>query len=479
MFDHQPEHVWECWHPDAPPCPACDYAASVRRQAAIAATFATWDERTTAPDTGKPVTAPNYSPRAISGRTMTSPLTVATDYDVSGFPLTTPVGAIGFPVIVTAPSGSTREFALSDHAATMGHHASRVTRSRKGRTSFVVDAKRRGRLHAPITDEPSGLAAASSIDLVKLADVWLRRHDDDDGTWRTRIAGAESRGYLVGSHDASFAQVTPSLLLRGGTVANGKVHAATLADGCGMRGDAYGVAVHTADLAGWLGGFDRAYLTSAERDHDGRLIRRASRLVLTGTPRRGETDGWTRLADTGKAPPQYVRVRADGVTDCLAWHDRIVVRDTRKVTMTGDAATRFVAWRHGRGRFVVAVTMPARVIVRTHASTRTRPTDHAWHGHTLTPRPIAAKRSRTTATTAATTTAKRDPRVIALAAEIRDALTDGSGSVTIGSVSVRLAATTQGRHAVSVTGADGAVLASWTARSLGAVAIRALALAAQ
>ena len=271
------------------------------------------DPDSMAPDGTVPV--PTITPE--HSRVMVSPEAHALDYAVDGDidPDT------GYPVRVSAASGATVERSLSDHLASMGAHSVRLTRSRKGRRSFVV--VRHGRVRAPVSDETSGLAGADAITLARLADDILRAHEGERTCGPSGkvmfgiddIAGAGRTRYLLGTTVRAFAQVTPSTTLTGSSHSIAKAHRESLTHGCGIVGDACGVARHTADVAGWLNGVRREYLTGERRDHRGSRLGWSLTVRLHGRLRASERDEWERVGETS----QYVAT--DDATQCLAWCD--------------------------------------------------------------------------------------------------------------------------------------------------------------
>jgi hypothetical protein len=305
MEEHETRvDVGERYRPPTAPVPATDTAPLLAPNDA-------WSEHSD-PAT---ITVETVEAWSEHGRRMQSPEVHAIDYGASG----TVEALTGYPVRIARASGAAREIALGDHAARMGGHASRVTRSRKGRASFVIT--RHGRSRAPFTGESSGLAGLDAIGLAAIADGILRASDGErvvspQGriTYGVEdIAGIGRTRPMLGTTVRAFAQVTPSLILTGSRKSNDKEHRRTLREGCGITGDAFGVARHTADLAGWLNGVRRTYLSGERRDHEGSRLAWTLRTRVHGRLRASERGSWSRVGETA----QYVA--ADDPTQCLAW----------------------------------------------------------------------------------------------------------------------------------------------------------------
>ena len=383
----------------------------------------------------------------------------------------------------------------------LGHHVATVTRSRKGRTSFVL--RMHGKQYAPVTDSPSGLAGASSIDLANIGSGILSMNDDEARSWLARIAGNESRRYLLGTHGRAFAQVTPTMLLTGGKKAREAHYAHTLANGTEVRPDFYRVAVHTADIAGWLTVKNlRDQLDgnlSTERDHDGRLIRQRDRYVTAGSWRKHEQEGWQAIEVDGKSTGQYVRSagtravqapygrRTDGqtvlgvtVTECHSWADTTVRRKSVTVTRGTLAQVPYVFHsRRATGRrfvrYAIATVAPERTITAVRDRVTTGPPAYAFHGSRKVVRPRTLRSAGQSVTVRPPTPAENTAT-----AGLVKILTVAAGSpVTVGSHTVTVTPGAGGKSMVRIVDEQGVTVANAQLRGMGAIARRVLAVTAE
>jgi hypothetical protein len=150
----------------------------------------------------------------------------------------------GAPTVPTVPNGATRETAIPEWRARLGHYDSTVTRSRKGRTSYRVTARRPR--HMIGADSFGAVTGASNYDVRGWADEWVR--------YQCALALAD--GWVNESRDIA-ATFLPLL----GTDAM-SWEQLTYADASAI--DRHGVARHRADITG-------GYFTS--RDDIVRVVR--------------------------------------------------------------------------------------------------------------------------------------------------------------------------------------------------------------
>jgi hypothetical protein len=356
--------------------------------------------------------------------TATSPLAVTYVESDSTFQSDCQGEAPGRVTAHSRPSGATPGHGLSEDAEILGHVPTVPTRSRKGRTSFRATGRVRVR-RAPVTSEHTGLSGLSEPDLIALADDLLRASDDEDGTVRRYVAGPGKSRYLLGGaiRPTMWATITPDLTV---TTRKGRREIRDRFYVSGVRPDVSGIAVHTADVAGYLGHTSaldmlRELDTKRDRVHDPK--RQPVRMRLHGRLRKSERGDWDTLPNgqhvrRSRAGHGYAGLYLSSPTVVLGWH-----------------------------------------VVSTHA----------WHGHVLVKRPDTARRSKVVPMSERTPDRASYAK---LAESLAAGLAAGRSSFVITAGTLTVSKGRSGRHSCSLVKANGDVT-RWQARSVEAIAARA------
>lgn len=138
----------------------------------------------------------------------------------------------GLPATRTTPNGRTPERSLPEWRARLGHYDAVATRSRKGRTSFRVTARRPR--HMTGLDHDREVTSASNYDVTRWADDYVRY----------QVALAIGSGYVNEARDiaATFVPLAGTDAMSWEQVTRGDQSSV----------DSHGVARHRADIAGGI-----------------------------------------------------------------------------------------------------------------------------------------------------------------------------------------------------------------------------------
>lgn len=348
--------------------------------------------------------------------TTTHPLTAAEPADAFGEMR----GAEHTP---TVPNGATRETAIPDWRARLGHYDAIPTRSRKGRTSFRVTARRARHMYgvdhtgAPV-EATSYDVTAGATDWVRLQ-CWLGAHSSTPGDVTAARAIAAEWVSLLGTEAHSWEQVIR------------RDQSAT---------DAYGIARHRADVTADLAPASTPIVRVIRGiGADGRPYARTDH----GTLGDAYTSRSTYEPTTARWAPRYSVPMPRGVTRKPT---------TRQTVAEGPVASLGHAVRTDTPEWA-PVTITS-LVAPSHDDTR------VWVGRTLVPTSAAAARRDGTAARAERRKVARETAPRAEWADAADALSAaidaGETTCTIEGVQVTLGRPgTTGRFRAVLTYLDG------------------------
>jgi len=192
---------------------------------------------------------------------------LSTDVDDDAGKLTTPADVYSY----SKANGATPSRGIPEWRRMLGHFETRVTRSSKGRRSFIVTGAHQAVLVGPDPfRDVSDLVAIDGVTLALMADSWARHNGCDD---------------------------FPALI---GTEANGRAYAQVIHAGVGAV-DTYGIARHRADITDGLAGLPRHMISEA----------RLHAVYGAETNEHGEAQagGRRQAAETARMPVRYSLTR--------------------------------------------------------------------------------------------------------------------------------------------------------------------------